>query len=63
MNMNLKYVFGVEVDDTDAKELRNFHLFEDGTIIPEQMGIEMVYVDTVFMNDGFLYHVYERFGL
>jgi hypothetical protein len=52
-----------EVDTDSECETRFFHAFCTGEEIPYDMGIDYAYLDTVFVDTGLVFHVYERFGL
>ena len=48
-----------EVDPERSQLERYFEVFGTGHEIPEGMGIDRVYLDTVFMGQ-YVFHVYER---
>ena len=48
-----------EVDPNRSQLERDFEVFGTGQEITEGMGIDRVYLDTVFMG-AYVFHVYER---
>jgi len=50
--------------DTEAKtETRNFEAFGTGHEIPRGMGIDYKFVGTANMDNGLVFHAFERLGL
>jgi hypothetical protein len=50
--------------DTEAKtEIRNFEVFGTGHKIPREMGIDYKFIGTGFMDNGLVFHAFERLGL
>jgi len=47
--------------DTEAEtEERIFEAFGTGHEIPFDMGIDYTFIDTAYMSDGLVFHVFER---
>jgi hypothetical protein len=50
--------------DTEAEtEKRNFEVFGTGHEIPRNMGIDYEFVGTAHMDNGLVFHAFERLGL
>jgi hypothetical protein len=52
-----------EVDTENEYENRNIHMFGTGHKIPCEMGVDYQYIATGFMDNGLVFHAYERLGL
>ena len=52
-----------KVDTEEELQKRNFQAFGTGHEIPRQMGMDFDYIGTGFMDNGLVFHLFERLGL
>jgi hypothetical protein len=52
-----------KVDTSQITEKRNFYFFGTGHEIKTDMGIDYKFIGTGYMDDGLVFHAFERLGL
>lgn len=52
-----------EVDTEKEDDTRYFEVFGTGHKIPYRMGVDYSFIGTAHMNNGLVFHVFERFGI
>ena len=53
----------VKVDTEKECESRNFEVFGTGHEMPYGMGIDYAFIGTAHMDNGLVFHAFERLGL